>query len=222
MLPVHRDRLLDSLEPREPPNEGAPEGISTVNPTTEHMQTQRYPEWLQTCQHLQLIRATRCLFLKSHPRTAAPQTHARQRRKRRERRKGGERRGEEGSRGPCQNSSAVSEEMRQGGGRERRMMSPSAHLERAVIVAHPDAQRRRGGDFSPLLRSRRINYSRANKRVASHPFMCPGVLAALLQAARWRRKAAVGSGGQTGVLRNRAPASCSRSQIRYRNGRSVR
>lgn len=41
------------------------------------MQTQRYPEWLQTCQHLQLISATRCLFLKSHPRTAAPHTHAR-------------------------------------------------------------------------------------------------------------------------------------------------
>lgn len=46
--------------------------------------------------------------------------------------------------GPCQNSSAVSEEVRRGGGRKRRR-SPSAHLERPFIPAHPDAQRRRGG-----------------------------------------------------------------------------
>lgn len=141
-----------------------------------HGAAQTYPEWLQTCQHLQLIN------LKSHPRTAAPHTHAQQKRKRREARKGG----------PCQNSSAVSEK-RRGGGRKRRM-SPSAHLERAFIPAHPDAQRRQGGYSRSVFKFTTIN----DKSVASHPFMGPGVLVALLQAGRWRRKVAVGSGRETG------------------------
>ena len=50
-----------------------PEGIPGANPSTEQMipgATPRSAERLQTCQHLQLINVTRCLFLKSHPRTA--------------------------------------------------------------------------------------------------------------------------------------------------------
>lgn len=118
----------------------------------------------------------------AHGRAAYPRTGRRGSAVKGEKGGGGE--GMGGGGGSCQNSSAVSEEMRQGGGRERRMMSPSAHLERAVIVAHPDAQRRPGGDFSSLSKFRRNQLYKANKRVASHPFMCPGVLVALLQAAR--------------------------------------
>lgn len=91
---LQRDSVLDSLELRE--NKGR---STWRHPRCEsnrwwlpeqmiHGAKQRYPERLQTCQHLQLINVTRCLFLKSHPCTAAPHTHAQQKRKRRETRKG--------------------------------------------------------------------------------------------------------------------------------------
>lgn len=78
-----------------------------------------------------------------------------------------------------------------------------------------------GGYFRSLSKYRTINYkSRAKASRLTH--LCVPVC-------WWRSCRLVGDGGrwlsvqvERRVLRNRAPASCSHSQIRYRNGRSVR
>lgn len=170
MLPVHRDRLLDSLEPRETSRKEPLKASPTwIQPIERSLNTCRHRDIRSGCKRVNIcnssVRRAACSWNRIRARPRRRPTHG-QKRKRRERRKGGRRGGDrdgDGGGGPCQNSSAVSEEMRQGGGRERRMMSPSAHLERAVIVAHPDAQRRRGGDFSSLSKFRRNQLYKANK-----------------------------------------------------------
>lgn len=139
-----------------------------------------------------------CSRIRIRARPRRMPTHKRQR-KRRGRRKGVPAKAAR----PCQ---------RRRGGEETRAKEAHEHLERAFILEHPDAHRRRGRYFRSF-KFTRIKLEKPQKKKEKRVSPIYVRWWRSCRAGRGRRKAAVGP-GRDGVLRNRAPASCSHSQIR--------